>query len=93
LFISILLIGASILANLFRIIHEIKLKWKARSDLRNSKAKEDEKKAKREICDPNCEHYLSEQKKYMSRIEKENLLRCNEIDINLFIPQPKKVKK
>jgi hypothetical protein len=29
----------------------------------------------------------------MTKIERENLERCNEIDMNLFVPQPKRAKK
>jgi hypothetical protein len=93
LFIFFLLIGASILTSLFRIVHEIKLKWKAQSNLSKTETKGDEKKAKWEKADPNFEYYLSEQKKFMTKIERENLERCNEIDMNLFVPQPKRVKK
>jgi hypothetical protein len=55
LFIFFLLIGASILTSLFRIVHEIKLKWKAQSSLSKAETKGDEKKATWEKADPNFE--------------------------------------
>jgi hypothetical protein len=89
LFISFLLIGASILASIFRVIREFKVKW-VKSDPNRAKDAKGDEKLNKMIDNSNDRDYLSEQEKCMSKMDRQQMIRFNDLDATMFIPREKR---